>query len=43
MRGGASPRGTKLFSVLKVSTLWLKNQFGGAKLNSPPFGASALT
>ena len=43
MRGGASPLGTKLFSVLKVRTFWLKSQFGGEKLNVPPFGASGLT
>ena len=43
MRGGASPRGTKLFSVLKVWTFWLKNQLGGEKLKRPPFGASGLT
>ena len=42
MRGGASPLAAKLFSVLKVSALWLKYQFGGEKLNVPPFGASAL-
>ena len=34
MRGGASPLATKLFSVLKVSVLWLKTQLGGWKLNS---------
>jgi hypothetical protein len=42
MRGGASPRDTKLFSVLKVRTFWLNPQFGGAKLNVPPAGASGL-
>ena len=42
MRGGASPRGTKVLSVLKVRTFWLKAQFGGEKLKVPPFGASGL-
>ena len=43
MRGGASPLLTKVFSVLKVSGLWLNTQLGGEKLNVPPFGASRFT
>ena len=43
MRGGASPRSTKVFSVLKVWVFWLKNQLGGWKLMRPPFGAFGLT
>ena len=40
MRGGASPRSMKLFSVLKVWVFWLKYHDDGEKLNVPPFGAS---
>ncbi len=42
MRGGASPFGTKVFSVLNVSGFWFHSQFGGEKLNVPPCGASGL-
>jgi hypothetical protein len=42
MRGGASPRSVKEFSVLKVSGFWLKAQLGGGKLKVPPLGASAF-